>query len=231
MDLLQQQKPSVTLSFTVRSTAVRWNMDLWIFENIKFELKARNPQLTFIMYTTGTSKILTFHPLRSYCYIIRTLKSAYLIVKHFGKHNTYYQRRRDTNRYRGGKGVAIQSTKGLYTTGTSKILIFCPLRSYCYNIMTLNSAYLIVKHFGKLLMTVPVLTRPLFNFLMSGSLLNIINSVILHPRRGLCALRTSLGCFLLGYHPCMWRYCICLSGARVLAGYMVGGAPAPRTVK
>ena len=167
MDLLQQQKPSVTLSFTVRSTAVRWNMDLWIFENIKFELKARNPQLTFIMYTTGTSKIL----------------------------------------------------------------IFCPLRSYCYNIMTLNSAYLIVKHFGKLLMTVPVLTRPLFNFLMSGSLLNIINSVILHPRRGLCALRTSLGCFLLGYHPCMWRYCICLSGARVWAGYMVGGAPAPRTVK
>ena len=36
------------------------------------------------------------------------------------------------------------------TTGASKILIFCPLRSYCYNIMTLNSAYLIVKHFGKL---------------------------------------------------------------------------------
>ena len=56
------------------------------------------------MYTTGTSKILTFHPLRSYCYIIRTLKSAYLIVKHFGKHNTYYQRR--------GKLIDIEVAKG-----------------------------------------------------------------------------------------------------------------------
>ena len=38
----------------------------------------------------------------------------------------------------------------MYITGTRKILIFGLLRSYCYNVMTPNSAYLIVKHFGKL---------------------------------------------------------------------------------